>query len=225
MKEICKYTGLILLAVFLLSCANTHMNRDWDARIGPQKFYAEPYVVRSTAPMSVVPSDVPSSPPSAMMYSFQLEQDVDYREKLGDNLGELFYKNWVGKGVFPQMVYEGKREFPGKSRALEFAKKKGVDLVIRGVISNYMFGGSQGTTSLNVQVDIYRVSDGMLIWSMQHSGRIENTPVEDYILWKREVRMPESPEYVIMSALAKDLAKPVKRWSYGKDWRKATEEF
>ena len=221
----CKYSCLILLAFFLSSCANTHMNSDWEAKVGPQKFYAEPYVVRSTAPMSVVPSDVPQSPPNAIMYSFQLDQDIDYRGKLGEELGKLFYKTWVGKGVFPQLVYEDKRDFPGKARALEFASQKGADLVIRGVITNYMFGGSQGTTSLNIHVDIYQASNGMLIWSMDHSGRIENTPVQDYILWEREIRMPESPEYVIMSALAKDLAKPVKEWSYGKDWRKVTEEY
>ena len=32
--------------------------------------------------------------------------------------------------------------------------------------------------------------------------------------------MPESPLYVIMGALAYDLAQPVKKWAAGQDFRK-----
>lgn len=223
--KLAKFLSLSVLAFFFLSCGGSHLNPDWEARVGPQKFYAEAYVERSTAPMSVIPSNTPNSPPKAIMYSFDMDQDIDYRQKIGRELGEIFYKNWVGKGVFPQLVYESERSFPGKKQALDYARQKGFDLVIMGEINNYLFGGSQGSTHLNIQVDIFQVSNNMLIWSMDHSGRIENQPKQDYILWKTEVRMPESPAYVIMSALAKDLARPVKEWSYGKDWREVTENY
>ncbi len=216
--KICKALILLLLPFFCVSCGNTHVNPDWQAKIGPQKFYAEPYVKRSSPFFSVVPARPSQSSLKAIMFSFDLKQDIDYPQKIGRELGKIFYKHWVRMQVFPQLVYERKRPFPGKEKALEYAKEKGIELVIRGKIKNYFFSGSQGTTRLNIQVDIYNVSNKMLIWSMEHAGIIENSPEQDYIFWKREVRMPQSPAYLILSVLARDLAKPVKRWSQGKKW-------
>ena len=119
------------------------------------------------------------------------------------------------------MVYENKFSYPGKKKARMYGRQKKADLYILGQVKYLLDGGSQGASSLAIQVDVYSTYSNKLVWSMEHGGRIDNRKDMDFVLFKRKTWMPESPLYVIMAALAHDLAQPVKMWAAGQDFREA----
>lgn len=113
------------------------------------------------------------------------------------------------------MHYQDTQDWPGRKKAGDLARKMGADLYVMGQVSHYLGGGTRGTTSIALKVNIFSAQNDDLIWSMEHSGRIDNRGEMDFILIKRRTWMPESPEYVIVNKLAYDLAQPVKNWARG----------
>jgi OOP family OmpA-OmpF porin len=194
-----------------------------EPRIGPQVLFLDQRVQRSHASFPVVPRTLPEDPPSALMFSMELAQNMTRADQVGRNLGRVFHQTWLGMEVFPRLVYDRERSWPGRERALQTAREEGVDLIIRPRTTYFFTSGSQGATSLAVEVDVYAVDTGKLIWSVDHAGRMEKPPDHDYIVFKRKTRLPASPANAVMTVLARDMARPVKTWAAGHWWQEESE--
>lgn len=212
-------TGL-LLSLALACQPPRYIEPDLRLRLGPPVFFGDPYVERSIAPIYALPQKAPEKVPAGLVFAPEVETDVQGRERVGRELGRVFFRTWQGQGVLRGLQYADSTPWPGKDRAVQQAKHRDAELVIRPTISHVLLGGSQGTTSLALEVAIFDASTEELLWSMEHSGRMENAPDEDFIVFTRTTRMPSSPEYVVMYSLAYDLAQPVRKWARGLDWRK-----
>jgi hypothetical protein len=217
---------LILMTIFLSGCTQleSKIEQDFEPSLNCLTFYQSPVVERSTAPiyvMPLAPAQPPNQPKRAVFFPFYVRAQIDKPKIIGDALGYLFWQVWVGQRVFPAMVYENKFSYPGKKKARMYARQKKADLYILGQVKYLLDGGSQGASSLAIQVDVYSTYSNKLVWSMEHAGRIDNRKDMDFVLFKRKTWMPESPLYVIMAALAHDLAQPVKMWAAGQDFREA----
>jgi OOP family OmpA-OmpF porin len=217
---------LIGLCVFLsaLGCSTQPgYEQVLEPRIGPQVLFLDQRVQRSYASFPVVPRTLPEDPPSALMFSMELGQNMTRADQVGRNLGRVFLQTWQSMDVFPRLVYDRKQTWPGRERALQTAREEGVDLVIRPRTTYFFTSGSQGATSLAVEVDVHAVDTGKLIWSVNHSGRMEKPPDHDYIVFKRKTRLPASPANAVMTVLASDMARPVKTWAAGQWWQEESE--
>lgn len=217
---------LILMTIFLSGCTQleSKIEQDFEPSLNCLTFYQSPVVERYTAPiyvMPLAPAQPPNQPKKAVFFPFYVRAQIENPKIIGERLGHLFWQIWLGQKVFPSMVYENKFSYPGKIKARKYAYQKKADLYILGQIKYLLDGGSQGSSSLAIQVNIYSVFSDKLIWSMDHAGRIDNRPDMDFVLFKRKTWMPESPLYVIMKTLALDMARPVKMWADGQDFREA----
>jgi len=212
-------TGL-LLSLALACQPPRYIEPDLQLRPGPPVFFADPYVERSIAPIYVMPQTAPEKVPGGLVFAPEVDTDLKGKQRVGRELGRVFFRTWQGQGVLRSLQYAEDTPWPGKERAMEQAGRRDAELVIRPTITHVLLGGSQGTTSLALEVAIFDASTEELLWSMEHSGRMENAPDEDFIVFTRKTRMPASPEYVVMYSLAFDLAKPVRQWARGLDWRK-----
>jgi hypothetical protein len=105
------------------------------------------------------------------------------------------------------------------SNALTLAREQKVDLLVRGRVPYYINGGVQGATSIAVVLEIFDVQSGEVVWSLEHAGRVEHFLDQDYIVFTRRSRMPESPVWTVANVLAADMGRPVKAWNYGHDWK------
>jgi hypothetical protein len=97
------------------------------------------------------------------------------------------------------------------------ARDAGADLAVGGRITSVIFGGTAGQTSVAVEIEIHDALTGEMLWSMSHSGQMTAGMSSDWILFTRKNRLPQSPEHAIMTALASDLAGPVRLWNLGPD--------
>jgi len=213
---------LILMTICLSACTQleSKIEQDFEPSLDTLTFYQSPVVERSAAPIYVMPRFPANTALKAVLFPFYMREQVDKPKIAGDSLGHLFWQVWVGQGVFPAMIYENKFGYPGKEKARMYAWEKKADIYVLGQVKYLLDGGSQGSSSLAIQINVYSIHSNKLIWSMEHAGRIDNRPDMDFVLFKRKTWMPESPLYVIMGALAYDLAQPVKKWAAGQDFRK-----
>ncbi len=207
---------LVLNLLILGGCGHVERVGDyWEPRIGPQEITTDAPVSRGSQMISLFPKNSPPAPLSAIFYPLQVTQPTDNPLVLGRALGRIFWQTWNQAMVFPMFVYEQETTWPGLSRALARARELDVDLVVRGEVPYFLSGGSRGTTSISLFVEIYEIEGGQRIWVMEHAGRMEPQPRRDYIIAHHTRRLPEEPVYSIMTLLACDLAMSVGRWNNG----------
>jgi len=217
--------SIVILCLAACSTIESKIEQDFEPSLDTLTFYQSPVVERSAAPIYTMPPFPAKTALKAVFFPFYVREQVEKPKVIGDTIGYLFWQAWVGQGVFPAMVYENKFGYPGKEKARAYAMKKGADLYVLGQLKHFLDGGSQGSSSLAIQVNIYSIYSNKLVWTMEHSGRIDNRPDVDFVLFKRKTWMPESPLYVILNALAYDLARPVKKWAAGQDFRKGLKHL
>jgi len=208
---------IFILMTATSGCGSFKVQDHWEPYIGPQEIYTDAPVFRNEPVISLHPADAPASPMTAMLFPLQVTQPMDKPLVLGRALGRMLRQTWNQARVFPTLVYEDEVAWPGLPRALAMARVRGVDLVVHGEVPYFLSGGSQGTTSLSVFVEIYEVRGGQRIWSMKHAGRMEPRPRRDFIVAFHHRRLPEEPISSIMTILARDMARYVGMWNNGWD--------
>ncbi len=212
----CRFLVIFLSATALAGCGYLTATRDhWEPRIGPQEIYTDAPVHRNDANISVYPANAPAAPMTAMLFPLQVTQPMEKPLMLGKTLGRIFWQTWNQAQVFPTFVYEEEAAWPGLQRALALARAKDVDLIVRGEVPYFLSGGSKGTTSLGLYVEIIEVAGGQRIWVMEHAGRMEPRPRRDFIVAHHNRRLPEEPTFSVMTMLACDMGVHVGMWNNG----------
>lgn len=54
--------------------------------------------------------------------------------------------------------------------ALPLARGMGAELLIGGYITYYFDGGTTGDSRISLQLEVYDVKTGMMLWSMAHAA-------------------------------------------------------
>lgn len=185
----------------------------WEPRIGPQEITTDAPIFRGPPIISIFPQNTPTAPLSAIVYPMQVTQPTDNPIVLGHALGRILWQTWSLAMVFPTLVYEEGASWPGLPKALARARALDVDLIVRGEVPYFLSGGSKGTTSISMRLEIYEVEGGQRIWVMEHAGRMEPQPRRDFIIATHSRRLPEEPAASILTILACDLAMNVGLWN------------
>lgn len=206
---------LTLAMLILGACGYLKPQDHWEPQIGPQEIYTDAPVFRNKPIISLHPANASGSPLTAMLFPLQVTQPMDQPLVLGRALGRVLWQTWNQAQVFPTLLYENEISWPGLARALAMARAKDVDLIVRGEVPYFLSGGSKGTTSIGLFVEIYEVRGGQRIWSMEHAGRMEPRPRRDFILAHQSRRLPEEPVFSIMTILTCDMASYVGKWNNG----------
>ncbi|MFO8032187.1 MAG: hypothetical protein R6U22_06560 [Desulfohalobiaceae bacterium] len=159
-------------------------------------------------PLHKSPSDL-----RVLFFPFYVSEQAGGDFDAGRRVGRVFWRTWLQEEVFSAMEFEDLRKWPGSKGLRQIAQDKGADLYVQGQLTHYMEGGTQGRSSVSMLVNIYTVAQDELIWSMEHSGRMQRQTEKDFILFKTKSWMPEHPVYVIVNNLAQDLAREVEQWT------------
>jgi hypothetical protein len=146
-----------------------------------------------------------------------VRQEIDNSRRVGDELGRVVWDNLVSQRIFGLMVYE-ESLWTGIASACQYARAQGVDLVAMGEITRFMQAGGTGSTSIAFNFKIYEAETQMLIWSIAHSGRVEGSRDRDYMVFTSKTRMPQSPEYLVLESLSRDLGHILKAWATNPAW-------
>ena len=97
--------------------------------------------------------------------------------------------------------------------AVPLARSKGADMMVGGYITYYYDGGSNGDTSISLQLEIYDTRTGDLLWSVAHAGTLPYQTKRDFLLLEVESRMPADPMGAVIARVAGDMARLIHLWS------------
>lgn len=205
------------LFLFLVLAGCSHMGSSVSQKLEPEMshlvVHQRPELKKSQDRTVVKPLHKSPSDLQVMFFPFYVSDQAGGNFDSGRIVGRIFWRTWLQEKVFPAMEFEDLSKWPGSKGLRRIAREKGADLYVQGQLSHYMEGGTQGRSSVSMLVNIYTVSQNELIWSMEHSGRLERQAGKDFILFKTKSWMPEHPMYLLVNNLAQDLAREVKQWS------------
>jgi hypothetical protein len=171
------------------------------------------WVRRHSPQIYIQPDSSPTKPLTVLLYPFGLPQEMQNAGHVEAGLSQVFQSAWFEEKAAPVVDLVYGKHWPGKDAALKHAKEVGADLVAGGDITHLLIGGTTGDTVMAVNLAVYDVHSGWLLWSMAHAGQIGPEFTRDYIFFKQESRMPLSPSTAVMHALACDMAEPFRDWN------------
>lgn len=183
--------------------------------------YVDTWVKRNNPSVYVQPQNAPKRPFKAVILPFKIQQALDNSREISKQLTEVFWQTWTRDGVFPSIFYEPAMEGASKEQAILIGRDRGADCVVTGRIVYLLAGGTRSDSAISVAFEIFDVNSGQRIWSMAHTGRMEAGLTTDYVIFKRENRMPMDPLWAIMTALAADTGGPIKKWNAGLQYQQA----
>lgn len=177
--------------------------------------YIDNYTRRGNPEVYVEPLHSPPTPVSALIVPFQVTQDINSPQELGEQLTRVVWQTWTRDRVFPKLLYEANLRNGTTPQAVAMARKMGLSVVIVGKFTYVMSGGTRGDSGVSFTFDVIDAQSGERLWSMAHAGTMETGLTEDYILFARKNRMPTDPLSAITSTLAMDMGGPMTKWNYG----------
>ncbi|WP_027721402.1 OmpA family protein [Maridesulfovibrio zosterae] len=199
---------LIIFVLLLSACTK------FEPQISTQSIYYEDADVQLSQLMVYSRPEKPHyGPLSALFYPFQVTQTMPNSIDWGKQVARGIWQNWTSLQIFPSMVYDDTLTYRGLEEALYTARSRGYDLLVTGFVPYLYLGHTMDDSALSVQVKIYETKRGQMVCSFEQSGRIEKKMDDDFILIKREHRMPESAFYNIIRAIATDMAVPLTSWA------------
>lgn len=206
-----------LLIFILMLSACTH----FEPQIATQSIYYEDAEVQLSQLMVYSRPEKPHyGPLSALFYPFHVTQTIYKGGDWGRLVAKGIWQNWTGLQIFPSMVYDENLIYRGLDEALYTARSRGYDLLVVGFVPYLYLGHTMDDSAVTVQIKIYETRRGNMVCSFEQSGRIEKKMDDDFIIVKREHRMPDSAFYKIIQAIATDMAVPLTSWArYEKNTR------
>lgn len=200
----------ILLIFFLMLSACTH----FEPQIATQSVYYEDTDVQLSQLMVYSRPEKPHyGPLSALFYPFHVTQTMHKSSDWGRQIAKGIWQNWTSLQIFPSMVYDDTLTYRGLEDALFIARSRGYDLLVVGTVPYLYLGHTMDDSALTVQVKIYETKRGQMVCSFEQSGRVEKKMDDDFIVVKRQHRMPDSAFYKIVQAIATDMAVPLTSWA------------
>lgn len=199
----------LLIFVLLLSACTK-----FEPQIATQSIYYEDAEVQLSQLMVYSRPEKPHyGPLSVLFFPFHVTQTMHKSQDWGRQIAKGVWQNWTGVQIFPSMVYDDTLYYRGLEDALFTARSRGYDLLVTGVVPYLYLGHTMDDSALTIQVKIFETKRGQMVCSFEQSGRIEKKMDDDFIIVKREHRMPDSAFYKIVNAIATDMAVPLTSWA------------
>ena len=211
------YLGCIFFTLCLAGCSSVGLDMDADvsgSAASKPIHYSDARVDAMDAPLiRVPPKDGPRRAPTALLLAPRMLQPMQGGKYLAAEVGRVLWQGFLEEEVFPILEYSEHTQWTERSQALSRARARAADLAVAVEITYLLAGGTQGESALGLRLYVYDTGSGMLLWSMEHAGRMTNSPDRDFIFYQDRTRMPMEPLYAVTMALARDMARPIKAWA------------
>lgn len=196
-----------VLLLVMAGCANIDPSLTDQTRV-----YSDARVRKSSLQVAIHPKDKQRKPLTAYFYPFVIQQANDDYAYLGDAFALEFHNAWTEEQLFTIQEFQPGTRYEGFNSGLARARARGADLLIIGAVPYFYSGSTLDDSAITIRLNIYSTSNGALLWTMLQSGRIEYKQPKDWVYVVTETRMPTGPFNMIIRAIARDMAIPLKGW-------------
>lgn len=170
------------------------------------------FVRRQPPAVYVAPQSVLGRRPRALFVPLRATQQIANPVSFSDMLSRQVWQVWLSLNAFQTLEYAPQGAPYEPSRAIALARQRGAELVVGGYINHFMDGGSGGSSSLSLAMEVYDARSGTLLWSMAQGGLMEARQVHDFYLFSIRERNPGDPSGLIARSLAWDMGREVLAW-------------
>lgn len=151
--------------------------------------------------------------PTALFVPLGLVQNSRDHQAISLGVSRLIYDTFLAEQTFAVLEYND-YVIPHRTEdMLPVAREKGADYLIGGIINQFYDGGAAGDSRFAVQLFVYQVESGDLMWSLHHSGVLPYKPDSDYALFKVKNRMSVNPMSTLISVVGGELATLLHYWT------------
>jgi hypothetical protein len=218
--RICLRQAVVALAaLFALLCGCTTSPDDSRRTVNftgdfgtPLQIQINNFVRRQPPAVYVAPQQSLGHRPRALFVPFRTVQQIAKPVTFGEMLSRQVWQVWLSLNAFQALEYDANAGPYEPSRAIALARQRGAEMVVGGYINYYMDGGSGGTSSLSLAIEVYDARSGTLLWSMAQGGLMEARQVHDFYLFSIKERNPGDPSGLIARSLAWDMGREVLAW-------------
>ncbi|WP_027361729.1 hypothetical protein [Halodesulfovibrio aestuarii] len=163
--------------------------------------------------VSVYPQTKPDAAPTAVFFPFL--PTVSLRDPLetGTAVAKGFWREWLREAPFTVLEFREMTTSYSPEYAVRLARQRGALFAITGKLTDFYDGGSVTGARLGVTLDIYDTRTGALIWSMNQFAYMDKDRTRDFLLFKAETRLPSDPLWVVTTAIAQSMKRPVQQWT------------
>ena len=218
--QVCRRVALVasLVVVLLLGgCAaptdDSYQTVNVTGNFGtPFQVQINNFVRRQPPAIYVAPQSVLGRRPRALFVPLRATQQIGNPVSFSEMLSRQVWQVWLSHNAFQALEYAPQGAPFEPSRAIALARQKGAEMVVGGYINHYMDGGSGGSSSLSLSMEVYDARSGTLLWSMAQGGLMEARQVHDFYLFSIRERNPGDPSGFIARSLAWDMGREVLAW-------------
>lgn len=170
------------------------------------------FVRRQPPAIYVRPMEPLGYRPTALFVPLRAVQQIRDPVSFSAMFSRQVWQVWLSLNAFATLEYDAKSGPFEPQRSLALARARGADMLVGGYINHYMDGGSGGTSSLSLAIEVYDAKSGTLLWSMAQGGLMDARQVHDFYLFSVTEVNPEDPSGLIARALAWDMGRQVLGW-------------
>lgn len=200
---------LLTLSIILIGCG-TKVDVIADLS-GPMRIEDVATVQTSPLQVSVRPKSAPKEEPRALIVPIHMMNPIENATHVSKSITWEIWNIFLQHEVFRDIEYVSK-QVSSLQEALLRAREKKATLLITGMSNSFLDGGSVGPSRVALNLQIYDVATGALLWSLHQSGELRATQKMDYILLQRQSILPYNPIGTIVATLTYNMVQPVKLW-------------
>jgi hypothetical protein len=209
--------ALLLLALAALGCSRAPDDSRSTLKVSgdfstPFQVQINNFVRRQPPAVYVAPRESLNRRPRVLFVPLRMVQQIADPVSFSTAFSRQIWQVWLSLNAFQTLEYAADAGPYEPNRAMALARKRGAEMVVGGYINHYMDGGSGGTSSLSLALEIYDVRTGVLLWSMAQGGLMEARQVHDFYLFSIKERNPGDPAGFIARSLAWDMGREVLTW-------------
>ena len=206
-----------LLGVVLIAggCASVHDSAGRGAidLTTPGTLYSDSKIYRGDIQVMVHPNVNLEQPPTALFVPLGLTQAMHDSLPVSEGVSRQVWQQFLSEGTFSTLELADMTPPYRVDLALPLARAKGADMLVGGYITYYLDGGQTGNTKISLQLEVYDVKTGDMLWSIAHAGLLPYRSARDYVLLQVKSRMPADPMGAVIAAVAGDMATLLHMWT------------
>ena len=192
--------------------APRHGRMDFDISEG-LRFYKQAGIYLGEIITRVHPNRNLDEKPTALFVPMGLVQDNKDHDAISQGVSRLVWESFLSEATFATLEYAELGIPYTLEHALPYAEQKGAEFLVGGIIQQYYDGGVTGDSRFAMQLQVYHVATGSLIWSVNHSGVLPYKNDGDFAVFRVKNRMPVNPMSTLVAAVSDEVAMLLHYWT------------
>lgn len=181
-------------------------------------FYTDGKIYRGEMQVMVHPNINLEQPPTALFVPLGVTQEMRDASAVSQGVSRQVWQQFLREGTFSALEYANTPPPYQPDAMLPYARQKGAAMLVGGYITYYFDGGMGGDTKISLQIEVYDVKTGNMLWSMGHAATLPYKHKRDFLLLEVKSRMPADPMAAVIAVTSADMARLLHMWTSPKSF-------